>query len=260
MVEETHLLSYIIVRNLSSLHPPQVKFHILLLLLLSGCAVHNPMSEMVMFQKKVEDNGEVTYAGYGHAIAGYSADNYPQQGVNTYLKQRYESTNQFNVAKPASLTTNAIFMNPSYPNVALSVALGPSFGVDMTVKVTHSLFATGSIGWNDYAPANAQFILQKRLLDGNPTGISIGAILVRNHVGYRVIEADPGEGASGGGGISPDNYIETTSVGVRGLLLLRHYPGYETKNRIFLYANAAYMYDTTMKLWYPKLGFSFGFY
>lgn len=92
------------------------------------------------------------------------------------------------------------------------------------------------------------------------TAISIGAILVLNHVGYRVHELDPGEGASGGGGISPDNYIETTSVGVRGLLLHRDYPGYETKDRVFIYANAAYLYDLTMKLWYPKMGFSVGFY
>jgi len=230
------------------------------MLLLSGCAVHNPMSEMVMFHKKVEKDGKVTHAGYSHAIASYSADNYPHQGVDSYIKQRTGSTNQFNVHKPTSITTNAIFMNPWTPNFALSVALGFPIGLDMTARLTKTLFATGSVGWSEYTPANAQFILQKRLLDGNPTGLSIGAILVLNHVGYRVNESEPGEGASGGVGISPDNYIETTSVGVRGLLLLRDYPGYVTKDRVFIYANAAYLYDLSMKLWYPKVGFSIGFY
>lgn len=218
------------------------------------------MSEMVMFQKKVESDGTVTYAGYGHAIAGFSFDNYPVSGVTDYLNQKNGTSGGYELFLPVSLTTNSILMIPSNPNYAFSLALGFPIGVDMTVKVSPSLFATGSVGWSEQQPLNWQLILQNRLLDGNPIGFSIGAMIVRHHVGYSGVDSEPYEGACSVCGISPGNYIPSTAIGVRSVLILRHYPNYETTDRVFLYTNAAYMYDTTMKLWYPKVGFSLGFY
>ncbi len=226
------------------------------MLLLSSCAVHNPMSEMVMFQKKVERDGTVRYAGYGHAFVGTSIDKYPISGVTDYLNRKNGRTNEYEHMKVSSLTTHAMIMDRSNRNFALSIALGFPLGLDLTTKLTHSLYATGSVGLSWYKPFNWQFILQRRLLDGNPTGLSIGAMVVSNHFSYSA-ERLPDEDSCK---YCKSPYISTTSVGVRGVLVMRMEPQYETTDRVFFYANAAYMYDTTMKLWYPKVGFSIGFY
>lgn len=210
-----------------------------------------------MFQKKVDEMGTVGYASYGHALAGSSVDNYPISGFNDYFQKRNGTSDQYDVVKPTSLTTNAVFMNPAYPDLAFSIAIGFPIGFDLTAKVSNSLYATGSFGWTEFAPMNGQFILQRRLLDGNPTGLAIGVILVRTYVGYVVTGSD-GEGCYLC--ITPNNYIGTTSVGIRAILTLKNTPQFYTRRRVFLYSNAAILYDMTMNLFYPKMGFSVGFY
>jgi hypothetical protein len=246
-----------------------MKSHIVLLLLLSGCAVHNPMSELVMFQKKTDEVDPVSYSRSGQiitaashtglTISAFSVDNLPLSGVTDYLNERSGSNNRYVVQKPISLTTNGVFMSPLYPDVAISIAIGFPIGLDLTAKVGNSLYATGSLGWSDQTPLNGQFILQKRLLDGDPAGLAIGAILVRNYVGYSVTESETSEYVCFLC-VPPIETIATTSVGIRGLLVLNNTPMHPSRRRSYLYANAAFLYDMTMRLWYPKMGFSIGFY
>lgn len=79
-----------------------------------------------------------------------------------------------------SLSTNAIFMSDKLDNIAL----GNNAGLDATVNVFGKTFLTGAI--NNLGKPQGMLILQQRILDENPVGFSIGAV-IRN---YQVVGID----------------------------------------------------------------------
>ena|SRR5690554_6338996 len=77
--------------------------------LLSGCAIHNPMSEMLMFKTKKDFiDGREYSAKYSHAFISYTADLYNPEVVVDYANSKGSNESYtYNTAK--AITTHSIF-------------------------------------------------------------------------------------------------------------------------------------------------------
>lgn len=217
--------------------------------LLNGCAIHSPMSEMVMFKTKTDDfDGREYSAKYSHAFASYTADLYDPQVVVDYANSKSENDSySYNYAR--SFATHAIFLSEKVDDFALSLAIGNTVGVDMTARLFGQTYLTGAA--NVFEGLQGKVILQQRIYDGNPVGLSFGATLSRN---YQILQYDSGSmvfpGLTG---------YYTTSAGLRFVFMSGGLSFYRT-SRSFFYVNGSMNYDFQMKHFYPRMGISFGLY
>lgn len=225
---------------------------ILLPALLAGCAVHSPMSEMVMFQEKeAEADRDLYLSRYSHSVASYRNWIYPQTSINRYLS-RTESPGEvdaYTYLESHSFSTHAIFMSDRLEDVALSLAFGKGVGVDATARLFGDLYLTGGLS-NPSNPVG-QVVLQQRLLDGNPAGLSLGAAFTRNfHKFAKIEECYFCTGARS---------TYSRALGLRAVFTLS-YPEAEGRSRPFVYATGTWGYDFTFDAWYPQLGIAVGLY
>ncbi|SMO94685.1 hypothetical protein [Gracilimonas mengyeensis] len=227
---------------------------ILLSFCLSSCAIHQPMSEMVMFQKKKPLAGAPYYASYSHALASANTDHFLEGVLIDYTRKHYpEEEREIEYSNPLSLTTNLIFLNKDHKEIGFSLAIGPLLtgsGFDFTYNVFdhYYLTAAGGYGWED--GFQYQFIFQRRLLDGNPLGLAVGTVLRNRYRHMGIIVEYMGE-----------EHIDfyTQSVGLRSVLTLSPISVYGTP-RLFLYGTGSFNYDITLNAFYPKIGVSLGIY
>ncbi len=209
-----------------------------------------------MFQKKVKSDGSVSISDLSNRILSFSMDKHPKAGVTRYLNKRSGFPDEHMVYGRGSLTTHSVSIQSKERDRAVSFVFGVPMGVDGTAQILPKTFVTGSVSTNFRLHANGQLILQRQLADGNPVGWSLGLMLIRNNVGYDT-EARDGDVCCTFG---PTDHISTISLGPRTAFLINIAHRYKKPGHEFLYANAAYLYDTTLKVWYPKVGFSIGFY
>lgn len=221
---------------------------------LASCAIHQPMSEMVMFQEKKALAGASYYAKYSHSLASVNTDQPLEPALIHYTREHYPEERELSYSNPLSLTTSLIFLNKKHEKLGISLAIGPLImgtGIDATYNVSGKYYLTAAGGMaRGFSDFQCQFILQRRLLDGNPWGLSVGAV-VRNR--YRHI------------GITIDYLGEehiafyTQSVGIRSVLTLSPITAYGSP-KLFLYGTGSINYDVTLNAFYPKIGVSLGIY
>lgn len=218
-----------------------------LTLILSGCAAQNPMSELLMFQHKKHAYGMVHEAGYSHAIGSAHVEPYPKSMIESAYGKDIKARNGLAAA------THAIFMSDRQNRVAVSLAIGSPFGLDATAALPWRLYATGSAGISVFGDLNGVFVLQRRVADGNPVGLSLGLLAKRT----TLWAVDRQDFAFHGRARRMD---VLQSVGPRGVMFVGIKPDVPTTDRFFLYANGAYLFDLGLKAWYPSFGLSIGFY
>lgn len=224
----------------------------LLIALLAGCAVHSPMSEMVMFQQKeAGPDGDLYLSRYSHSLTSYRNWIYPQSSINRYLSrtERHDQGDAYTYLESHSFSTHAIFMSDRLDDVALSLAFGKGLGVDATTRLFGNTYLTG--GLSNPAQPVGQLVLQQRLLDGNPAGLSLGVAFTRNfHKFARIDDCYFCTGARS---------TYSRAVGLRAVYTLS-YPKDKGRSRPFLYATGTWGYDFTFDTWYPQLGVAVGLY
>ncbi|MEQ8525805.1 hypothetical protein [Gracilimonas sp.] len=221
---------------------------------LTSCAIHQPMSEMVMFQQKKALSDSTFFSKYSHSIGSFSSDHFLESAVLDYIGYNSQSERKKQYGNPFALTTNLIFLNENHQNLGFSIALAPLIagtGVDLTYNVfgKYYLTAAGGMG-RDFRDFQHQFIFQRRLMDGNPFGLSLGAVWRKN---YRYVSITT-ESVFGS---SQDFYSQ--SFGIRSVFTLSPISEYGS-SKLFLHGTGSFNYDITMEAFYPKIGISVGIY
>lgn len=223
-------------------------------ILFTSCAIHQPMSEMVMFKEKRAHSDSTYSSKYSHSIASFSIDRFVESAVLDYVGYNSQSDRELSYGNPASFTTNMIFLDEGSNRFGASFALAPTLigsGIDATYNLFAHYYITGAVGAGDDSNGlQYQFIFQRRLSDGNPLGLSIGAVYRRN---LRVISIR----TSYLGGDSKS--FHSKSFGLRSVLTLAPITEYGS-SRLFIHATGSYNYDMTLKTFYPKVGISIGVY
>lgn len=230
----------------------QIFIFLVLISFISGCASHSPMSEMYMFKEKEAKDGRIYDAKYSHALASITADFYPQKKVEDFAKKQRELAEglYYDYQSIPTFTTNSIFISESLKNVAFSLAVGNAIGFDSTIELDNSYYLTSTINISEKPQGG--FILQRRLLDGNPTGLSIGTRVDFKHQNIRIVGYDCSL-------CFPAEEFYSTSIGMRLVLTKTYITPYQT-SRLFFYLTGSVNYDITMNLLYPRIGVSLGIY
>ncbi len=229
-----------------------ILFGVLISFFFASCAIHQPMSEIVMFQQKRSHSDSTYFAKYSHSLASFNGDYLSESAVLDYIGSNYEDEDDLEYERSGSITTNFIFLSEEYQEFGLSIALAPLLygsGLDLTFNVFEKFYMTAAGGMG-YQEPQFQFIFQRRLLDGNPIGLSVGAVWRKNSrtIGY-----------NNGSWIGGYSNFYTSSFGVRSVITLSPIRGYG-EPRVFFYGTGSYNYDITLKAFYPKIGFSVGIY
>ena len=226
--------------------------HVLLLLalvmmmpFLSNCAYHAPLSELKMYQEKRFSDGDTVRTRYAHAIATSS---YSYLGNNRVLETRGGKT-LFDPHGAFSMGMTSIFMRPDTTNFATSVSYGLFYvGFDMTFhlfrdKIDQMYFTVGFTS----LPTFYQFILQRRLLDGNPLGLSLGMQVRQLDLAYsRSLEPC-------GGFCLPDR-ASYFAFGPRATFTLSGNINPQTRQRTMIYGNFSVNYAPAIDLYFPNFG------
>ena len=227
---------------------------VLLSIFFTSCAIHQPMSEMVMFKEKKAHSDSTYSSKYSHSIGSFSTDNFLESAVLDYVGYNPQTDRESSYGNPASFTTNMIFLDERSNRFGASFALAPTLigsGIDATYNVIGHYYITGALGaGDDSGGLQYQFILQRRLSDGNPLGLSIGAVFKRN-LRFISIRTNYLGGDS--------NSFHSNSFGLRSVLTLAPITEYGS-SRLFIHATGSYNYDLTLKTFYPKVGISIGVY
>lgn len=207
------------------------------------------MSEMLMFQEKQTSDGSVYTARYSHAVLSLTSDFYPRNKIEKEARER-NSSETHDYRPSGTLATHAIFLSDKTENIAVSLALGNAIGADATVRLVDNTFITGVL--TNLENPQAQLIIQQRLFDGNPVGLSVGATVLRNFQAVAINESHCIF-------CYPSTDFYTTSAGIRTVFTLSPQPPAKV-GKPFLYITGNLNYDFTIKTLYPKIGIAFGFY
>lgn len=224
----------------------------IIVFVITGCAVHSPMSEMLMFQQKEDYEGRKYRSRYSHSLLTFTANLYPADAVNSYTEgiDPTGEDSRYDYRTATSLMTNAIFMSDRSDNIAVSLGIGNDVGIDATIKLINDMYLSGSA---DIFSEQGQIIIQKRLFDGTPAGMSLGVTY------QRIYQYVPIDGKFGCGFCFPSEEFFSNSIGIRTVGILAP-PSRYGKSAFFLYATGSINYDLTIRTLYPKVGFSIGFY
>lgn len=235
----------------------KVRFDIFIFLILlssvfASCAIHEPMSEMVMFQQKKSLSDSTYYSKYSHALASYAKDLTPEKAVLDRLGHYTESDgtkHKNDYMTPEVATTSFIFLHEKHKELGVSISISSVLfgsGADFTHNIFEQYYLTGAIGLSPVP--QTQIILQRRILDGNPIGLSLGPVL---NLSNRYISTYNGSWIGG------SKELYTASLGLRSVLMVAQMADYG-EPRLFLHSSFSYNYDLALKVFYPKVGVSIG--
>jgi hypothetical protein len=208
------------------------------------------MSEMYMFKEKAVK--DTTYhSTYGHAVGSFTYSRYDAEAVTKYASEHDPIKNQYEDYERTydrSLATNAVYM---FDDFSVSAALGFPPGIDATAGLGSGMFVTASTGITNESNLQGQVILQKKILGGNPFGLSVGGVLRRSVINVsKSGQMDFPES---------ETYYMTNEVGIRSMFMLAQISGYD-RARLFLYGTGSYNYNIDMGMTYPKVGIALGLY
>ena len=217
---------------------------LILIPLISGCAVHSPMSELLMFSRK-KYNGKIYKARYSQAIINYSYNSLPPSVIKRFIHREHPNYDLKNVDadnRSPSISTDPIFLSSHEETMAVSAAIGLNPGGDITFKLPYSNYATLALDF-----VGTQEILQHRLVNSPWIGQSIGV-----YHRYRYYGTDFDNGPT----IGPIDKYWTNEVGVRSVTLV-HGGG---KTQIFFYLTVAAGYNIEFRSDLISFGFSLGLF
>lgn len=218
--------------------------------MLSGCAVHSPMSEMLMFRDKEKPEEDGYYqARYSHALISVTSDYYPADVMNREGEVR-DPRFSYHYEPARTWATHAIFLSDKTDRVGLSLAFGNGVGGDITVRLHDTYYLTGVLSGDENTAG--QVILQKRLADGNPFGVGVGLTYLRN---FNAILTDE----DGCLTCYPSVRFYSHAAGVRFVFTLSQ-EAWEERSVPFLYLTGNLNYDFTVETVFPRIGLAFGFY
>lgn len=216
--------------------------------ILLGCAHHAPMSELKMYQEKRYEDGETAKTRYAHAIVGAS--------LSYFEPVSQLETNSGKILNEPSgagwVGMSSIFMRPEDSNFATSISYGFGLiGFDMTFRLFPSLedHLYLTVGFTNL-PTNYQLILQRRLMDGNQIGLSLGVHVKQLQIWYS--QYGPCYGFSCG-----FNYDRFIAFGPRATFILSGHPNPAARQRTMLYSNLSVNYAPELQLFYLNVGLSF---
>lgn len=173
--------------------------------MLTGCATHAPMSEMVMFNKRPADEGE-------HIRFALSAT-YIESGVNVEEFSEKQRDTDFQ-EEGFLLEGNSIVFSSTWmkkDDFSYSFAFGDALGIDVTRKLWDDYYVSSVLS----APGSLKFIFQRRILDRKGGGISPGLFIAVNKKKYFSRCEDYC------GNFFPDQSIFLFNTGLRSRFLLR---------------------------------------
>ncbi len=231
---------------------------ILISLLLGSCAAsHMPHSELVMFQERETADGELVDSRYVHGLVSGSQD---LVGAGKIL----ESNPGFESAYIGPfIFTHLVFMNPI--GTSFSAAIGTGLGFDATFPFLQKYFGktyltqsfSPSFTFDKYIP-NLQTIFQKRLYDGNPFGLSIGAQYQNRAIYFsgkaEGIDDCPGTGTYMWG---CSGSVNRHSVGLRMVATLSDRSKAHLNQQMMMYGAFSLNYDLTHSFIFPSVSLSF---
>ncbi|RNC83861.1 MAG: hypothetical protein ED557_08810 [Balneola sp.] len=220
-----------------------------LILFLTGCAMHSPMSEMVMFAEKkvqasIQDSSTVNYNSLFAFSGGLDKSFYEFSTVERIAESRYQTSDGVSVANSLLATANLSVLGSEY--FAINIAVSGGMGVDATFKAMEDIYLT--VGYTLYG--GQQAIIQKRLRYTGRSGLAFGIFYDRVFLG---LEESFDCGFCGFG---PEDEAYLHVVGIRGLILDHN----GQKNRSFLkvYGKTGYMIDYNIP--YVTVGASIGIF
>ena len=183
---------------------------LLLIPLIQACATHAPMSEMVMFNTRIDTtSGTLPEKGGGLTI-------YSEKISNEQFEKKREGefSQSYLIEEPVSLS----IFKMKRDDFGLGVSLFHSFGIDVTKKIMSNSYITATASANQ----SFKFILQNKIISYNQLGMSVGFFVGRSYRGYEnysdCLDDEPcGSSVTFG----PSNYDYLKIAGLRTRFILR---------------------------------------
>jgi len=211
-----------------------------------------PHSELVMFQEKELKDGERVKTRYAHGLASAA---FEFSDESTLLANQSDFDN---VAVGPYVGTHLIFMRQN--GAAFSATVGNGFGLDLTLPLIHDIYITQSFSHGlafENFQSSLQTIIQRRLYDGNPVGLSIGINyqLKNSRIdGFPRFRDDcPGYASYF---VACHNFIPRHSIGIRSVMTFSFQPRDHIPSKQMLYGAVNLNYDLSFGFFYPMLSIS----
>lgn len=218
-------------------------------LMLSGCAMHAPMSEMVMFRNKGQAHARPS-APFGAGVSRVQALPVEvarveravrvRRGLDPRLIVSPEPTRRVDFSLHASLYERR-------GRGAISVALGSAMGTDLTLRLVPPLYVTlGTTG-----DGGQQAIIQAPLLDARRAGAAVGLYGRRELYAYDV--TDPSDDTPPSL-YNPPSTLPVYHAGARAVITV----GPDRTNGPTLYANGHIGYAPALQRPVASFGIALG--
>ena len=183
---------------------------LLLIPLLQACATHAPMSEMVMFNTRVDTaTGKVPNRGGGLSLYF--------EGISDsqFEKKRKVDFEQFLlIEEPISLS----MFKMKDDDFAYGASFFHGFGVDVTKKLIKHTYVTASVSAN----SSSKVILQNRVNIDEQLGLAIGLFYGLSYRGYyNYSDCIDDEPCGGSFSIEPVDHDYLKNAGLRTRFILR---------------------------------------
>ena len=221
----------------------------LVLLMVNGCALHQPMSELVIFRDEVR-YPDSTYKG-GLGLTTGAQTSY-QQRLRKDFRSEISPGAEFSdatVSNPHKLGAGIYFANyDTEPKQSFSASVGfAMLGADMTMRVAPQWFVTvsGSAG------GGGQVVIQRLVTQPGRFGASVG-------VDARIMHhwLDNNEVSSATFSLGPDETRNIYAFGVKGLFVYRAGPGPALRDDAIYFINLYAGYAPQIER--PVLGVALG--
>lgn len=191
-------------------------------LLLSGCALHTPMSRTLTFHDTMTEPSHRPSFGVGFVRMGTLTSN---QFPRREARRRFGETNAYTDIDFHNLDRNGFGLYGSYYNedkFAISATLGAAIGADATWKVSGRNYATLSASFG-----GIEAFWSHRVMNTTYLGVAAGMGYRLSRFPFDVTNRLPGE-APCVSGPAPDEVLSVHSGGGRVSMILRpgkEYPG-----------------------------------
>ncbi len=226
--------------------------------------MHAPMSEMIMFNKKTV--GDTTFtADQLYGVGSFTLEMYDKTKMKKYaqdVKPLGEDARYENGRWEWMVNTNPVYMVEAIERLHIGAVFGIPTGIDVTYQLPFHFYATGLMDLEPSLNVQGQFILQKRILNSDPLGLSLGMVVNRNNFGVNYEEICTEQFAGELICLFEDpnrKYLQTTSLGIRSVITLIDSKELK-RSGAYLYMFGSYNYDLDMEFTYPKIGVSIGLY